>query len=575
MQYFLAHHLQRRHASTAPEEEEFIPSTHLLNSQERLPGFTGNTNAQKTAIKTTKARHQMQLLEAADMGRYGEALHIVSKMKFEGIKPDLLTYSALMTSASYHRQWLDAWAILDDLLAVGLQPDTAIFNALIQAQNACTSDYLWKALAKMEELGVAPNSQTFDPIIRRYILDNNTELAIQFYRAMKPRNIVPDIKIASELIMHVADAGYPRLALDLLVDFEATSVRRFDYTTWAKCLAASAEALYSEGVIFCWNKFVHGLNLNPGEGVCLSVLDTAARNALPDLATDALRILKNLGIKWEEYHYSSLIEAFCGNKQLKEAIEVLDVMRSQGVEPQSETASIFLEALSDLRTIDSVWGFADEMLQEGKSIDITVLQALVSASVKLGDLQRAIGAYKSLAEYGVSANLSIFNSLLRGCVSASHRDLGDRLLEDMKASHIKPDGDTYESFISLCLTQTDYEDAFFYLEEMKSAGFHPRYEIYSKLVKKCISTGDFRYAVAVKEMKEMGYEPRSDITRMLRNTKGLKKEEGHPSPVAIDGSALQFIETGGAEGAAELPTERFMERSDVEGATGPPQEQVY
>ncbi|KAG6907662.1 hypothetical protein DXG01_007866 [Tephrocybe rancida] len=555
-------HWHRRHASTAAQKEEFQPSEHLISSRKRLPGFTGDTHAQQATTRTSKARFNMRMMEAAEQGRYADVLDIAANMKSEGIQPDLTTYSALMRAADRHRRWLDAWAILDDLLAVGLQPDITIFNYFIQAQSTCTSDYLWKALNKMEELGVMPNATTFAPAITRYIGDNNTELALQCYRAMKTYNVIPDITTTASLIGHVADVGYPRLALDLLADYEKVSVRRMDHTVWVQCLTASTEALYLEGVVLCWKMIVHELNINPGEGVCLAVLDTAARNANPDLATDALRVLKSADIKWEEHHFAPLIDAFCGQNQLKEAIQVLEIMRSQEIEPIPETVSSLLAALSDTETIDSVWVIIDEMVKEGKKIDLSVLQALISASVKLGDLQRAIGAYKSLAEYGATPDLAIFNSLIEACRSASHRDLGNLLLNDMRAANINPDEVTYEKFISLCLTQQDYEDAFFYLEEMKSAGFHPGYNVYAALVKKCLNHGDFRYRIALKEMEEKDFKPGSEIRRLRRAVesrpvgKGVVEERNDLTQrVGIDGSALRFIESGGVEGAAELPKE--------------------
>ena len=70
------------------------------------------------------------------------------------------------------------------------------------------------------------------------------ELAIQFYQTMKTYKVVPDIFTAMALISYVAQAGYPRLALDLIDDFEAHSLRRLDYALFMPCLVASAEALY-------------------------------------------------------------------------------------------------------------------------------------------------------------------------------------------------------------------------------------------------------------------------------------------------------------------------------------------
>ncbi|KAG6876645.1 hypothetical protein C0992_012191 [Termitomyces sp. T32_za158] len=558
---------QRSYASTL--QEEFIPSPHLIASRERIVGFSGDTDAQQASIRTTKARFNLQLAEEAELGHYSNVLEIAAKMKAHKIKPDITTYVALINAAASHRMWLDAWAIFDDMVAVGIKPNTDVFNRLIKAQNACTSDYLWQVLRKMDELQVTPDSTTFQYIIVRLTSVDNMELAIQFYHSMKTYEVVPDILTMKALVVHVARAGYPRLALDLITDFETRSLRRLDHTFFMPCLIASAEALYLDGVIKCWRQIVHVFNLFPGEGVCLGVLNTAARHGHPDLATDALRVLKSLNIDWQEHHFSPLIEAFCHQKQFQEAIRVLDIMRTEGIDPVPETASALLEALASTEAIDSVWDIADEMVREGRKVDIIVLQVLISASVKHGDLQRAIGAYKSLAEYGATADVVIFNSLLQGCVVASHRDLGNLLLDDMKAAQVKPDDKTYETFILLCLTQDDYEDAFFYLEEMKTAGFHPGYNVYSKIIRKCLTTDDFRYRVALKEMEEMGHVPRSDLKRLMHRKEAEKKKyddemrkpgfgtSSREQSANIDGAALRFIETGGTDGAAQLPKEHI------------------
>ncbi|KAG5645196.1 hypothetical protein DXG03_006714 [Asterophora parasitica] len=485
-------------------------------------------------------------------------------MKAANLQPDLASYTALMNAAAFEGHWLDAWAILDDMVAEGISPDVTVFSALLKAQYRCSSQHIWKVVEKMKELGVAPNATIYSNIIRRFLDQGNLELAIQYFYAMKSHEIIPDVHIAQSVIAHTAQAGYPRLALDLAAWFESVSIRRLDHTVWVRCLIASAEQLYEEGVYSCWKKVVHELKMKPGEGICISVLDTAARHGLPDLATDVLRVMKLTGIEWQEYHFAPLIEAFSRQKQFKEAFQVLEIMRSDGIAPLPETAYAVADAITDTITIDSTWTIIDELQKDGQKVDVTVIQALIKATVKLGDLQRAIGAYKTLPEYGVTPDLTVFNLLLRGCVRASHRELGDLLLADMKAAKVKPDQETYETFISLCLTDTDYEDSFFYLEEMKAAGFRPSPRVYKHLVEKCLGANDPRFKIAVEEMLQQGYRPPAGLQRMIRKT--LEAEHGRRAndrdviasePVAIDGAARRFIETGGVQGVLELPKERI------------------
>ena len=301
------------------------------------------------------------------------------------------------------------------------------------------------------------------------------------------------------------------------------------------------------------------LNVTPDEGLCVSVLHTAARHGLPDLATDVLRVLKLIGVPWEEHHFAPLIEAFCRGDQVKEALLTLDIMRTNEIEPTRETAYPLLDILKDMDAVDSVWVVIDELHQEGRRIDIAALNVLVRASIALGDLQRAVGAYKSFSEYGLTPDLTTFNILLQGCVVAGHRDLGSLLLADMKEAKITPDQETYQQFVSLCLTQDNYEDAFFYLEEMKTAGHVPPSSVYVAIIKKCLSTGDTRYTVAVEEMRETGYSVPPNLMREMKDaTYQAEAPLSSHSPPAddqvagLDGAAQRFIETGGLVGAEEL-----------------------
>jgi len=252
---------------------------------------------------------------------------------------------------------------------------------------------------------------------------------------------------------------------------------------------------------------VNDLNLIPNEGVCMATLNTAARHGLPDLATDVLRILKTGGIDWQEHHFSALIEAFCRNGQIKEALITLHIMRTNDIPPTDFTSAFIFDFIKhDIDSLDSTWSVIDEIHASNAGLDIDALNVMIQASIFLGDLQRAIGIYKSFSDYGFVPNHSTFNLLLQGCVGAHHRQLGDILLDDMKQAQVKPNAETYEKIILLCLTQETYEDAFFYLEEMKAAGHVPTRAIYESLLAKCLSVNDARGNMVLQEMKECGYK---------------------------------------------------------------------
>ena len=272
----------------------------------------------------------------------------------------------------------------------------------------------------------------------------------------------------------------------------------------------------------------------------MAVLNAAARHGVPDLATDVLRVFKISGVAWQEYHLAALIEAFCRNKQLKEALVTLHIMRSSHIVPLPTTSISIIHSIKDVESLDSAWAIIDEIHKAKSGLDIEALRVIIRAAVLLRDLQRAVGFYKSLSYYGLTPDLTIFNSLLDGCIAARHRQLGDELLADMKTFSVQPNEETYEKMIQLCLTQEVYEDAFFYLEEMKAAGFVPTRTVYEALVLKCHSMGDTRMDIALEEMLECGYNTPMSISKVASRP-SIKPE----MTVGLDEGTREYIETGG------------------------------
>jgi pentatricopeptide repeat protein len=247
------------------------------------------------------------------------------------------------------------------------------------------------------------------------------------------------------------------------------------------------------------------------------VLHTAARHGLPDLATQVLEILKTLKTKIQEFHFAPVIEAFCKANKMKEAFQLLHLMRAYHITPLPSTSfSLFENIRRDVETIDKTYALVKQMKDAGEPVDISVLEVFLQAAIYQGDLQRALEIYESFPEFDAVPTINTLNFLLAGCVAARHRVLGDKLLDEMtNQKSIKPDLHTYEQMILLCLTQDTYEDAFFYLEEMKGAGFFPSLKIYEELVRKCVASDDPRYKIAVSEMRECNYPISPDLKEVL------------------------------------------------------------
>ena len=297
-----------------------------------------------------------------------------------------------------------------------------------------------------------------------------------------------------------------------------------------------------EGVEQCWEIVTKKFRSLLDEGTCVAVMNTAARNGRPELATEALKVLQSINVLPEEHHFAAIIEAFCINGQVREAILVLDLMASSRIQSSLGTAEPIGERIQHhVGEMDAAWKQIEELHKEGRRLHISLHQTIIMAAVARGDLKRALAFCRDLPRLDYTPNLAIFNELLKGCVAAADRQLGDSLLAGMKKAKVKVDQETQETFIRLCLTQEVYEDAFFYLEEMKSAGYKPSAALYVSLIEKCLSSNDLRYRIALQEMEEQGYAVPAD----LKTHSELDEEVVAPVAPLLSEAERQFIEKGG------------------------------
>jgi tetratricopeptide (TPR) repeat protein len=200
----------------------------------------------------------------------------------------------------------------------------------------------------------------------------------------------------------------------------------------------------------------------PSDGTCAAVLNIAARNADPALATSVVQLLSA--------------------RRCHEAWQVLLDMKSDGHQLPVTAANVVLEALGTLGKVDEAYTYykrLHEICPSGPNTETvnTVLQAM----------QRCLSSQKSRAMF---------------------------LASEMQALKIKPNVLTYDRLIMICLQETDYEDAFRYLAEMEEfgrdsvendrKGWWMRPGTAARMVRTCAVRADERAYEIMKKMEERG-----------------------------------------------------------------------
>lgn len=298
------------------------------------------------------------------------------------------------------------------------------------------------------------------------------------------------------VIYNLCDAGEYDEALSILRYRVEDDEQLISGTVWYYFLDLASSALHYPATLFAWRKRVETKYLNPPSGICLHVLNTAARHGDHHLATDVVRVLCNRSQTLQLYHYEALIESYLPSN-LTMALTLLSLMTSNGTLPtNSSTRALFLYLRKSSHLPQTALSILQKLRQQDRPIPIEAANVVIESYIDHGDFDAALETYKTLHTLCLSGpSTSTFNTLLRGC--RGRRGIAMFLASEMAASNVSLDALTYDRLILVCMEESlnkkDMDDAWRYFEEMRKAGWWPRPGTAMAMAKRSCQIGDDRF----------------------------------------------------------------------------------
>ncbi|KAJ9093125.1 hypothetical protein QFC19_008468 [Naganishia cerealis] len=430
--------------------------------------------------------------------------------------------------------WKIAWCAWQDARAGGIDLGTRGFELLLQASTPhphLTPSLLYH-VQNDPTLYRSITKTTYDFLLRAALEKHRFESVLMLVTEMRIRGLNPSEHRMAQIVEMCCEHGATRVALDLAERYEKMEHKTISPAAWANILRVSAEGHFMQGIETAWERLAGSADFLPDEGLCILILNAAARHGNPPLATSVLAKFGELGIEAREYHYAPVLEAFCSTGSLAEALQVLDAMRTHGgVQPTLATAQPLIDSMvskEDIKWVDAGFDALDALHVKGQRIDVAAFNAVLKAAEEYGDLKRAIVIYRQAESFGVEVDIETFNTLLSACVKAGAKEQGETVLKEMEAAlgASCKDADTFQHLIDLYLTHYDFEPAFNYLEEMKAARHRPPLSVYENLVKKCWEKSDERFRDVIDEMRLGGYKPSFALLEYLNGGSANDQERG-------------------------------------------------
>ncbi|KAF7298237.1 Methyltransf-25 domain-containing protein [Mycena chlorophos] len=455
------------------------------------------------ARRTAAARFNLRMLEAADRAQFPKCFAIAAEMKKDGVTPSKATYNTLLRSLAHGGHASATLAVLDDMLAMKIDPDVNSLNFIVEAHRTQLSPLLHVVLRRMKELDVVPNATTYTHLIQRFAAEGNLEECLRYYSEMKKTGIVSQLAAIEAIIVLAARHNLPKLAIDLAVAYEQ-STRPIQQSVWLVCLQSSAAQLYAEGVSKSWPIVIKDQGILPDEGLCLLVLQTAARHGLSDLAAHVIRVLTLLEVPLEEHHFAPLFEAFLANQRYLDAFETLALMREHDIIPTLQTVyPVATLATSQPQILDDIWVALKNKMT---SIDSIGHAALLQAALATQPLSRVFADHASLSELGVQPTVDTFIVLLDGCIQAKSRVYGELAFSQAKGAGFTSNGQLFGRMVLLHLADDMLDEAFRYLEQLDSRELVADRDVYEALAIRAATLQDARYLVAIDALMRARYQ---------------------------------------------------------------------
>ncbi|KAF8011656.1 hypothetical protein BT93_J2058 [Corymbia citriodora subsp. variegata] len=154
-----------------------------------------------------------------EMSFLDKAYLVMIEMEKFGIRPDIITYTTLMSAAYKSNRWELGNGLWNLMVHKGCLPNLATFNVRIQylvykrrAWNA------HKMAALMNKIGIDPDEVTYNLVIKGFFLAGYPEMAKRVYSALHGNGYRPNIKIYQTMIHYLCKGGDLDLAYSMCKD---------------------------------------------------------------------------------------------------------------------------------------------------------------------------------------------------------------------------------------------------------------------------------------------------------------------------------------------------------------------
>lgn len=414
-----------------------------------------------------------------------------------GIKYGDEVYSILIQLYFKNNQEAKGWELFDIFKRNYVYPSPHVSRTIVHHVAMQLNDM---KRAK-EIINHLPNgilsSDHYMSVVFAYLKNQMFREAFATIQSMKHRNITPTLKLYAPFLRECSTKGdLKRLneLLNILLKEQIITVNDMCFYLYRiECYARlgkmdKARSLYQE---------LLDKNMSPSLSIVIALLRNYLDN---DMVKEANELLNDYCAQMEKIHphiYAEFIRFEIKRNNLKEAIRLLEVMKSEGTTPKKNSYKLIMCHLIKSGNVEEAFNMLSRMEEDGVAPDYSTLLSILAQLCYSHFMDEAKEFFDIIpSKYGYFHDAQAYEIIIHGY--SNYGDLESALwyYNRMKKTNIQPNVSLYSAVISSYILIGDEANAeALYQEIVNNGQLKPNTKIYHQLIQQKIAKRKLNQAI--------------------------------------------------------------------------------
>lgn len=332
-------------------------------------------------------------------GKFESSIKVFRQMKQDGLVPDIVTYSALLTGcAKVNDGYTKALELVQEMKYNGVHMDNVLYGTLLYvcaSNNRCKEAESY--FKQMKEEGHTPNIFHYSSLVNAYSVDGNYEKAEVIIEEMKSAGLVPNKVILTTLLKVYVRGGLFEKSRELLNELEALGYAEDEmpYCLLMDGLAKAGKIREAE-LVFDEMKKNNVKTVGYSHSIMISAFCRCG------LLEEAKQLACEFEAKYDKYDVvilNSILCAYCRAGEMENVMKIMKKMDELAITPDWNTFHILIKYFRKEKLYLLAYQTLEDMRRKGHQPDEELCSSLIFHLGRTGSYSEAFSVYNML-RYG-------------------------------------------------------------------------------------------------------------------------------------------------------------------------------